>query len=347
MHHISVDPSRRRGTPGSGTRTRRRYAAGVTAAVAAGLMLTAAPTAQADTFTKTIPGSYIDYVITPDSARVYALDNSDDVLDVIDTSTNRVTTTIDVGWFPGEVDITPDGTQVYVVSQLDDSVSVIDTATNTVSTTIAIEGGRDLAITPDGTRAYVASAVNETVSVIDTATNTVIATIDVADDPYWVAITPDGGLVRVTHYYDDTVSVIDTATNTLTDAVPVFPPYNGEITPDGTRAYFPGENSVVVKDTATDAVIERVELPAPSRCHFDPFLPDHDHPHVYYPSKIRITPDGTQAYVFFRGNIRVIAIGQAWSPPEPDVEMSLELGSALLGGVGSLGSLEALGSTCE
>jgi len=58
---------------------------------------------------------------------------------VIDTTTNKVVTTIDVGLAPSGVAVTPDGSKVYVANEaVKGTVSVIDTATNAVSVTVAV-----------------------------------------------------------------------------------------------------------------------------------------------------------------------------------------------------------------
>jgi len=57
---------------------------------------------------------------------------------VIDTATNQVTASVDVGLntAPNGVAVTPDGTKVYVTNDINDTVSVIDSATNHVTNTI-------------------------------------------------------------------------------------------------------------------------------------------------------------------------------------------------------------------
>src|SRR5262245_13758109 len=59
---------------------------------------------------------------------------------VIDTTTNKVVTTIDVGLAPVGVAVTPDGSTVYVTN-LNNTVSVIAAATNAVSATISVGHG--------------------------------------------------------------------------------------------------------------------------------------------------------------------------------------------------------------
>jgi YVTN family beta-propeller protein len=99
---------------------------------------------------------------------------------VIDMTTNKVVTTIDVG-------LAPAGIAVYVANRaVNGTVSVIDTATNAVSATVAI-----------GSKVYVANqARHSTVSVIDTATNALSATIDVGPTPAGVGQTLDTPSVR-------------------------------------------------------------------------------------------------------------------------------------------------------
>jgi YVTN family beta-propeller protein len=57
---------------------------------------------------------------------------------VIDTATNDVIATVEVGNYPSGIAVSPDGTKVYVTNQYSNSVSVIDTATNSVTSSVAV-----------------------------------------------------------------------------------------------------------------------------------------------------------------------------------------------------------------
>ena len=59
---------------------------------------------------------------------------------VIDTATNKVTTTVPVGISPYGVAVTPDGTKVYVANYFDPNptVSIINTSTNIVTATVGV-----------------------------------------------------------------------------------------------------------------------------------------------------------------------------------------------------------------
>jgi len=57
---------------------------------------------------------------------------------IIDTATNTVIATVEVGTHPRGISVTPDGEKVYVVNYGDGTVSVIDTKTNNVTATVAV-----------------------------------------------------------------------------------------------------------------------------------------------------------------------------------------------------------------
>ena len=103
---------------------------------------------------------------------------------MIDTSTDTVTATVNVGNNPYGVAINPAGTKVYATNTKSHNVSVIDTSTNTVIATVNVGNNpMGVAVNPDGTKVYVANTYNNNVSVIDTATNTITATIPAGNGP--------------------------------------------------------------------------------------------------------------------------------------------------------------------
>ena len=67
----------------------------------------------------------------------YISNINDDTVSVIDTATNTVVATVNVGVTPQRLAVTPDGTTVYVANSGDNpgEVSVIATTTNTVTGT--------------------------------------------------------------------------------------------------------------------------------------------------------------------------------------------------------------------
>ncbi len=137
---------------------------------------------------------------------------------VIDTATDTVVATVDVGVNPTAVAVSPDGSRVYVANgcstcSKDGTLSVIDAANNTVVGSPITVGGHPagVVVSPGGSRAYVANSYSDTVSVIDTAADTVVATVDVGGFPIAVAVSQDGSRLYVANNGSGTVSVIDTA----------------------------------------------------------------------------------------------------------------------------------------
>jgi YVTN family beta-propeller protein len=98
---------------------------------------------------------------------------------VIDTASNTVLKSIDVGLHPSGMALSPLGDRLFVTNANSDTVSAIDTATDTVVKTLHVgEQGPDgrpilgsspnaLTVTPNGKAIYVANAANNAVAVVD------------------------------------------------------------------------------------------------------------------------------------------------------------------------------------
>jgi len=236
--------------------------------------------------TVTVGRGPLSVAITPDDAEVYVTDFGRDpnlveggvpghTVSVIQTRSNEVVATIEVGKLPAGVAIAPDGQRAYVTSRGNNNVWVLDTATHTVITKVDVQiEPANVVFTPDGRRAYVANFGSNSVSVIDTATTTVVPVPDgeaikVGVVPIGLAITPDGARVYVVNVNFSPVlppplgdvSVIDTATNTVVDTVVVGAgPRAVAITPDGAHAYVTNfyDDTLSVIETATNRVVDMV-----------------------------------------------------------------------------------------
>ena len=222
---------------------------------------------------------------------------------VIDTFTNLVFATINVGHYPLGVVVNPNGTKVYVAN-MDGTVSIIDTSTNNVIGTIEVGNyPYGIAVNPDGTKVYAANYGSNNVSVIDTSTNTVTATVPVGVTPLGVAVSPDGKKVYVANYNSDNISVIDAATNKITDTVNVGDfPVGIAVNPDGTKVYVANINpfgsemnyermigTVSVINATTNNVTATVKIGES-------------------PSGIAVNPTGTKVYVANYGSSNVSVI---------------------------------------
>ena len=79
--------------------------------------------------------------VTPDRKKVYVTHTFSDIVSVIDTATNKVTATVNVGNNPIGVVVNPAGTKVYVANYGGNTVSVINTLANKVTKTVNVGNG--------------------------------------------------------------------------------------------------------------------------------------------------------------------------------------------------------------
>lgn len=118
-------------------------------------------------------------MISPDGARAYAASRTRGSVSVIDTASNTVVATVDLGGSPWKLAMAPSGGVLYAAPYDSGVVSVIDTATNTVTATIPgwTAEAWGIAVDAAGATVYATDRAANVVRVIDTATNAVTATI--------------------------------------------------------------------------------------------------------------------------------------------------------------------------
>jgi YVTN family beta-propeller protein len=174
-----------------------------------------------------------------------------DYVTVVDTRTNTVVATIDVGQHTAGIAVNSAGTRAYAAN--DHNVVVIDTATNAVVATIEYQADHGMiaaiAVNPAGTRLYVTDQWREGVTVIDTSMNTVITTVPTGYHAFGITVNPEGTRVYATSPDDDRVSVIDAVTNTLVANIPIDNPYTHPPVSAGDFSANPG--GIVVDPTGT------------------------------------------------------------------------------------------------
>jgi YVTN family beta-propeller protein len=239
--------------------------------------------------TRTVPiatGPPQHLVFAPDGRRLYVAIYNDEKtiheIDVIDTDSNSVITTIPQPARPFVPAVTPDGKQLFVPEHDIGAVLVIDTATNKIIKQITVAPNPHwVAFSRDGSRAYTANHESNVISVIDTSMLTVLKTIPVAMSPHSIAVSPDRPLVASVNYDANSVSEIDTNILEVVKTIPVGKnPRDIRWAPDGRFAYVvnEGSNTVSVIDAATSQITANM-------------------PTGENPTSIAVLPNGRQAYV--------------------------------------------------
>lgn len=121
--------------------------------------------------------------IAPDGRELWVGHNDDGSLSIIDTRTDKVQETIQVGQTPIRVKFTPDGRRVLIADERANEVVVFDAATRTAVKRIGVAVPIGILITPDSRRAFVASPDAHKVSVIDLETLELIASMSPGKEP--------------------------------------------------------------------------------------------------------------------------------------------------------------------
>lgn len=181
--------------------------------------------------------------LTPDGTQLWVANFGGNTVDIVDTKTNAITSSIVVGAGASVIGFIPNGQKAYVSAG--HKVCVIDTASKAVTTTIPVgHKPQGLVVTPTGDAVYVMDihpyTDNSTVDVIDTATDTLTKVIHFSadgspgNDP---AILPDGKYLYYPLAELGGVTLINTTTNARVGGFGCGQPTSIAIAPDGKRAY--------------------------------------------------------------------------------------------------------------
>jgi YVTN family beta-propeller protein len=154
---------------------------------------------------------------------------------VIDTATNAVVHTIDLGAVPDAITVTQDGSMMYTTHYDHKLVSAVNLGSYGVTPITLGDSPLGVSLTPDGLQAYVTNSCS--LSVIDTVANEA-AQFAVGDLPRCVRISPDGKHAYVSNFGDGSVSVIDTIAQCVTDTIDAGGhPEALAVSPDGHHLY--------------------------------------------------------------------------------------------------------------
>ncbi len=210
------------------------------------------------------------------AGRAYVSNEDGESVSVIDTGTDQVVATIQVGKRPRGLKLNADGSLLYVaVSGLPkcpptvpdaecaklqrdlqaDGIARIDTST--LKLTRVLKSGSDpeqFDLSPDGQRLYVSNEDSAQATVLDTRTGSMVATIPLGHEPEGVRVAPNGKWVVVTSETDNILSLVDAQSLQVLNTIKVgVRPRDLAFTPDSRVAYVSGEG---------DASLTRVPIPS-------------------------------------------------------------------------------------
>ena len=171
------------------------------------------------------------------------------VMDVIDTTTKKLTSTVAVPPNPHWVVFAKSGLVYYVTDHMSTTVTVLKAASNQKVTEIQVgETPHSIAISPDGSRLAITSFSGNEVFVVSTATDKQVATIPVGRNPLEIAYSPDGRYIYTADNEDNEVTVIDAAADRVIGEVPTGnAPTSISLLPNGHQAYVSDENDGTVE----------------------------------------------------------------------------------------------------
>lgn len=234
---------------------------------------------------------------TPPSvgSRLFVTNERSGTITVIDTATDRVIWTIQVGARPRGITFSGDGKRLFAaltdlpgrsgrITPGRRGIAEIDPATGKVLA--MFDGGSDpetVAANRDGSRIYISNEDVGTATVVDTSTGNAVATHIVGIEPEGVTISPDDRWVYVTAETSNTISVIDTKSQKVVSSFLVGArPRASAFSADSKTAWVSGEidGSVSVVDVATHTVTDVIDIPSPAK-----------------PVGIVLSPDQKTAYV--------------------------------------------------
>jgi YVTN family beta-propeller protein len=122
--------------------------------------------------------------ISPDGKELWVGHNGDGGVSIIDTATNKVTSTLRVSQMPIRVRFTPDGKRVLMSDPKTGDVIVYDAASRKETKRIPLGGTPvGVLVTPDSKRAFVAQNGIDKVAVINLETLTVVKTLEPGKGP--------------------------------------------------------------------------------------------------------------------------------------------------------------------
>jgi len=237
------------------------------------------------------PAATLDPNNTTGSHGLVLIDKRGAHVRFVDPITYKELSNLEIGNAPHDLAISPDHKTVYIPVYGDGvygnnphpghTIAVIDLATREVTATIDVSPY----IAPHGIQVdsrgklYVTCDLSRKLLVIDPKTRAIEAAIDTVGTGHWVAVLPDASKAYIPNKNDKLfISVIDLKARKMIGEIPAPNGIQGiAASPDGKRVVASDmvEPTLLVIDTASDKVVDRVALQETTKGSFKPrFTPD-------------------------------------------------------------------------
>jgi len=210
--------------------------------------------------------------ISPDGKFLFASNEDDNLVSVIDIAAQKVIDQIPVGVEPEGMGVSPDGKYVVNTSETTNMAHVIDIAQKKIVANVLVDPRPRVAMwKKDASQFWVSSEIGGTVSVVDAAKFTVLKKISFAVPGLnqeaiqgeGIAFTPDQKTAFVALGPANRVAVVDAETYEVKDYILVGQRvWNITIDPAGTRLYSANglSNDVTVIDVASLQPIKSIPV---------------------------------------------------------------------------------------
>jgi YVTN family beta-propeller protein len=202
-------------------------------AVGCGSDRPSAPRTKLDNNAKAREGIYrspLSVAVSPDGKTLYVSDRTSGCVTVLDATTNKKISDVQIGGEPNGLCLSPDGKVLYVARRKANSIALIDTAKATVAGHIRVGPWPvAVALAPKSNRLYSCNRGNHTVSVVDLTRGREIGRVRVSRDPVFAVVAADGSRLVVANFLPagagtdrdpaSEISIIDTKTMRQTATV--------------------------------------------------------------------------------------------------------------------------------
>src|SRR3989337_1418888 len=125
--------------------------------------------------------------VDPYTFKVYVTNFKSTTVTVIDGTTNKPLSVIEVGRTPYGIGINTDTKMLYVALEYNDTLAIVDSVTNEIIKNLELPDPYDIAVNSKTNKAYVTSDMTHTVFVVDGNANEIVTTFQV-DKPCGVAV---------------------------------------------------------------------------------------------------------------------------------------------------------------